>query len=317
MDQLASFLVGRIAQGLVVVVLASILIFLVMRLIPGDPAALLAGPEATPEDVEAVRERLGLNDPLIEQYVDWLSGAVQGDFGRSFTRSLDVDELMKTALLPSAELAIAGYAFVLIFGIPLGIFAGLKPGGFPDYVATGFTMFTLGIPNFVLGIILIWVIAVQLGWLPITGRVGFDENPGEAIKFIIMPMIAVGAGTAAVLARFVRASIMETLNQDYVRTARAKGLRERTVVLRHAMRNALIPVITVAALQIGFLISGAVIVEVVFARPGFGSLIIAGVQGRDYQLIQGMLVVLVTVFVVANTLADVAYGYADPRIRVR
>ncbi len=168
-----------------------------------------------------------------------------------------------------------------------------------------------------LGIILIWVIAVQLGWLPITGRVGFDENPGKAIKLIIMPMIAVGAGTAAVLARFVRASIMETLNQEYVRTARAKGLRERTVVLRHAMRNALIPVITVAALQIGFLISGAVIVEVVFARPGFGSLIIAGVQGRDYQLIQGMLVVLVTVFVVANMLADIAYGYADPRIRVR
>ncbi len=129
------------------VVPASILIFLVMRLIPGDPAALLAGPEATPADVEALRNRLGLNDPLIEQYVNWLGGAVQGDFGQSFTRSLDVDELMKTALLPSAELAIAGYAFVLVFGIPFGIFAGLKPGGFPDYVATGFTMFTLGIPN--------------------------------------------------------------------------------------------------------------------------------------------------------------------------
>ncbi len=313
---MASFLIRRIAQGLVVVVLASILIFLVMRLIPGDPAALLAGPEATPEDVEALRDRLGLNDPLIEQYVDWLTGAIQGDFGRSFTRSLDVDELMNAALLPSAELAIAGYAFVLAFGIPLGIFAGLKPGGIGDYIATGFTMFTLGIPNFVLGIILIWVLAVHLGLLPITGRVGFDEDPIEALKFLVMPMIAVGAGTAAVLARFVRASIMETLNQDYVRTARAKGLRERTVVLRHAMRNALIPVITVAALQIGFLISGAVIVEVVFARPGFGSLIIAGVQGRDYQLIQGMLVVLVTVFVVANTAADILYGYVDPRIRV-
>ena len=178
-------------------------------------------------------------------------------------------------------------------------------------------MFTLGIPNFVLGILLIWVLGVVLDVFPITGRVAISEDPVEALKFLVMPMIAVGAGTAAVLARFVRASIIETLNQDYVRTARAKGLRERAVVTRHAMRNALIPVITVAALQIGFLISGAVIVEVVFARPGFGSLIITAVQGRDYQLIQGMLVVLVTVFVIVNMLADIAYGLADPRIRVQ
>ena len=314
---MASFLISRFGQGLAVVVLASILVFLVMRLIPGDPAALLAGQDATPADVEAVRERLGLNDPLVEQYVDWLSGAVQGDFGESFARGIGVGRLMSSAALPSAELAVAGYLFALALGIPLGIFAGLKPGRAPDYIATGFTMFTLGIPNFVLGIILIWVLGVELNWFPITGRVAIDEDPVQALKFLVMPMIAVGAGTAAVLARFVRASIMEILNQDYVRTARAKGLQERMVVLRHAMRNALIPVITVAALQIGFLISGAVIVEVVFARPGFGSLIIAAVQSRDYQLIQGMLVVLVTVFVVVNVLADIAYGLADPRIRVQ
>ena len=313
---MSSFLIRRLAQGLVTVVLASILVFLVMRLIPGDPALLLVGTDASAEDIERVRERLGLNEPLVQQYVNWLAGAVRGDFGPSFTKGAEVGHLMKVALVPSAELAVAGYIFALSLGIPLGIVAGLKPGGPGDYAATGFTMFTLGIPNFVLGIILIWVLAVLLGWLPITGRVGIDEDPVEALKFLVMPMIAVGAGTAAVLARFVRASIMETLNQDYVRTARAKGLRERTVVLRHAMRNALIPVITVAALQIGFLISGAVIVEVVFARPGFGSLLIGGVVGRDYQLIQGMLVVLVTVFVVVNTLADVAYGLADPRIRV-
>ncbi len=313
---MSSFLIRRLAQGIVTVVLASILVFFVMRLIPGDPALLLVGTDASAEDIEQVRERLGLNEPLIQQYIDWLAGAVRGDFGPSFTKGTEVSNLMRVALVPSAELAVAGYLFALAFGIPLGIVAGLKPGGPGDYAATGFTMFTLGIPNFVLGIILIWVLAVLLGWLPITGRVGIDEDPVEALKFLVMPMIAVGAGTAAVLARFVRASIMETLNQDYVRTARAKGLRERSVVMRHAMRNALIPVITVAALQIGFLISGAVIVEVVFARPGFGSLLIGGVVGRDYQLIQGMLVVLVTVFVVVNTLADVAYGLADPRIRV-
>ena len=314
---MASFLIGRFGQGIAVVVLASILVFLAMRLIPGDPAALLAGQDATPADVEAVRERLGLNDPLVEQYFTWLGGVVQGDFGDSFARGIEVGRLMSSAALPSAELAVAGYLFALILGVPLGIFAGLRPGGGPDYVATGFTMFTLGIPNFVLGILLIWVLGVVLDVFPITGRVSITDEPLEALKFLVMPMIAVGAGTAAVLARFVRASIIETLNQDYVRTARAKGLRERAIVLRHAMRNALIPVITVAALQIGFLISGAVIVEVVFARPGFGSLIIAGVQSRDYQLIQGMLVVLVTVFVVVNVLADVAYGLADPRIRVQ
>ncbi len=314
---MASFLIGRFGQGIAVVVLASILVFLAMRLIPGDPAALLAGQDATPADVEAVRERLGLNDPLVEQYFEWLGGVVQGDFGESFARGIEVGRLMSAAALPSAELAVAGYLFALVLGIPLGIFAGLRPGGGPDYIATGFTMFTLGIPNFVLGILLIWVLGVVLDVFPITGRVAISEDPVEALKFLAMPMIAVGAGTAAVLARFVRASIIETLNQDYVRTARAKGLRERAVVLRHAMRNALIPVITVAALQIGFLISGAVIVEVVFARPGFGSLIIAGVQSRDYQLIQGMLVVLVTVFVVVNVLADIAYGLADPRIRVQ
>ena len=312
---MATFLIGRFGQGVLVVLLASVLVFLVMRLIPGDPAALAAGQDATPADVEAVRERLGLNDPLVKQYVDWLSGALQGDFGRSIGRSRPVGELMRSAALPSAELAVAGYLFALAFGIPLGLLAGLKPGGVWDYIATGFTMTTLGIPNFVLGILLIWVLGVELDWLPITGRVAIDEDPVQAIKFLIMPMIAVGAGTAAVLARFVRASVMETLNQDFVRTARAKGLRERTVVLRHALRAALIPVITVAALQIGFLISGAVIVEVVFARPGFGNLIIAGVRSRDYQLIQGMLVVLVTVFVVVNLLADIAYGLADPRIR--
>ena len=314
---MGSFLIRRFAQGLAVVVLASMLVFLAMRLIPGDPAALLAGQDATPADVEALRERLGLNDPLVAQYGSWLGGVLQGDFGESYSRRISVGRLIGAAALPSAELAVAGYFFALVIGIPLGIFAGLRPGGGPDYAATGFTMFTLGIPNFVLGILLLWVLGVILDVLPITGRVAIDEDPLEAIKFLIMPMIAVGAGTAAVLARFVRASIIETLSQDFVRTARAKGLQERTVVLRHAMRNALIPVITVAALQIGFLISGAVIVEVVFARPGFGALIISGVQSRDYQLIQGMLVVLVTVFVVVNTLADMAYGLVDPRIRVQ
>ena len=310
------FLVSRIGQGLIVMLLASLLIFSILRLIPGDPAQVLAGRNATPEQVEQVRRQIGLDRPAWEQYVNWLSGAVRGDFGRSFSRTVEVGTLMKAALLPSAELALAGFLFMAVVGVPLGIFAGLKPGGFPDYIATGFTMLTLGIPNFVFGLILIWVLAVQLDLFPITGRVAINENPIEALKFLAMPTIAIGVGPAAILARFVRSSLMEALNQDYVRTARAKGLRERTVVLRHAMRNALIPVITVLALEIGWLISGAVIIEVLFVRPGFGTLIISGVRFRDYQLIQGMLVVLVTVFVAVNVVADIAYGFVDPRIRL-
>ena len=310
------FLVSRIGQGLIVMLLASLLIFSVLRLIPGDPAQVLAGRDATPEQVEQVRRQIGLDRPAWEQYATWLSGAVRGDFGRSFSRTVEVGTLLRAALLPSAELALAGFLFMVVVGVPLGIFAGLKPGGFPDYIATGFTMVTLGIPNFVFGLLLIWVLAVHFDLLPITGRVAINENPIEGLKFLVMPTIAIGVGPAAILARFVRSSLMEALNQDYVRTARAKGLRERTVVLRHAMRNALIPVITVIALEIGWLISGAVIVEIVFVRPGFGTLIISGVQFRDYQLIQGMLVVLVTVFVTANVVADIAYGFVDPRIRV-
>ena len=297
---MAAFLISRLAQGLVVMLLASLLIFSVLRFIPGDPAQVLAGANATLEDVEKTRQQLGLDRPLWEQYVNWVTGTLQGDFGRSFSRSAQVSTLMKHALLPSAELAVAGFLFMVAVGLPLGILAGLRPGGLPDYIATGFTMVTLGIPNFVLGLLLIWVFAVYLGWFPITGRVAINEDPVQAVKFLVMPMIAIGAGPSAILARFVRGSLIETLNQDYVRTARAKGLRERRVVLRHALRNALIPVITILALQIGWLISGAVIVEVLFARPGFGSLIIAGVQFRDYQLLQGMLVVLVTVFVTVN-----------------
>ena len=310
------FLVSRIGQGLIVMLLASLLIFSVLRLIPGDPAQVLAGRDATPEQVEQVRRQIGLDRPAWEQYATWLSGAVRGDFGRSFSRTVEVGTLLRAALLPSAELALAGFLFMVVVGVPLGIFAGLKPGGFPDYIATGFTMVTLGIPNFVFGLLLIWVLAVHFDLFPITGRVAINENPIEGLKFLVMPTIAIGVGPAAILARFVRSSLMEALNQDYVRTARAKGLRERTVVLRHAMRNALIPVITVIALEIGWLISGAVIVEIVFVRPGFGTLIISGVQFRDYQLIQGMLVVLVTVFVTANVVADIAYGFVDPRIRV-
>jgi peptide/nickel transport system permease protein len=314
---MSGFIMRRFAEGILVVFLASLAVFFAVRMIPGDPAQLIAGDDATTEDIVQIRERLGLNDSVPVQYWNWVTNAVTGDFGTSFTRNQPVRTVLGNAVQPTIELAIAGYLFATLVGVPIGIFAGIKPGGFADYFATAFTVTTLGIPNFILGLLLLWVVGVELGWLPVSGRVAFSEDPLQALKFLILPTIAVGSSLGSVLARFVRASMQEVMNQDYVRTARAKGLRERDVVLRHAMRNALIPVIAVAALQVGGLISGALVVEVVFSRPGFGSLLIASVVGRDYVLLQALLAVLVAIFVAANTLADVTYGFADPRIRVR
>ncbi len=313
---MSGFMIRRVTEALLVIFLASLVVFFAVRLIPGDPATLISSDDATSEDVEELRDRLGLNDPVVEQYGDWISNAVRGDFGTSYTRNIPVSELLQAALLPTLELAVAAYLFAMLVGLPIGLLAGIRPGGIADYFATAFTITTLGIPNFILGLLLLWVVGVELGWLPVSGRVAVNEDPIQAIRFLILPTIATGSSLAAVLARFVRASIQEVMNQDYVRTARAKGLRERQVVLRHALRNALIPVITVAALQLGGLISGALVVEVVFSRPGFGSLLINSVVGRDYVLLQALLAVLVAIFISANTLADIAYGYADPRIRV-
>lgn len=314
---MSGFIARRFAESILVIFLATLVVFFAIRLIPGDPATLIAGDDASTEDVDQIRERLGLNDPVVVQYWDWVSKAVTGDFGTSFTRNQPVGSVLSNAVQPTIELAIAGYIFATLVGIPIGVAAGIKPGGIADYFATAFTVSTLGVPNFILGLLLLWVVGVELGWLPVSGRVAFSEDPLRALKFLILPTIAVGSSLGSVLARFVRASMQEVMNQDYVRTARAKGLGERNVVLRHAMRNALIPVITVAALQVGGLISGALVVEVVFSRPGFGSLLINSVVGRDYVLLQALLAVLVAIFIAANTLADVTYGFADPRIRVR
>ena len=310
------FLIRRFLEGLLVVFLASIAIFLIIRLIPGDPAQQIAGEDATLEDIERVREQLGLNDSLVAQYGNWIAGVVQLDFGRSFTKQVPVRDLIEQSFPSTIELAVAAYIFALAIGIPLGVAAAVWAKKAPDYGASVFNIFTLGIPNFVLGIILLWLFAVELDWFPVSGRVSVFEDPVAELHRLVLPTIAAGATIAAVLARFVRTSVAEALAQDYVRTAHAKGLPTRRVILSHALRNALIPIVTVAVLQIGNLLAGAIVVEIVFTRPGFGFLIIGSITARDYLLIQAMLAILVFVFVAANTLADITYGYLDPRIRV-
>ena len=310
------YLVRRFFEGVLVVFMASIVIFLIIRLIPGDPAQQLAGEDATPEDIEQIREQLGLNDPILSQYGNWISGVVQLDFGKSFTKRVPVRDLISQSFPATLELAVASYIFALGIGVPLGVAAAVWAKKAPDYGASVFNLFTLGIPNFVLGILLLWIFAVELDLFPVSGRVSVFEDFVAGVHRLVLPTIAAGSVIAAVLARFVRTSVAEALAQDYVRTAHAKGLQARKVVLNHALRNALIPIVTIAALQIGNLLAGAIVVEIVFTRPGFGRLIIDGINGRDYLLIQAMLAILVFLFVAANTIADITYGYLDPRIRV-
>ena len=311
------YVAGRLAQAAPVLVLSSILVFLVLRLVPGDPAVTLAGDNATPERLREVREQLGLTDSWPEQYGRWVSDLVRGDLGVSYRTRQSVGRMLQQALPPTVELALAAYPVALLIGIPLGVLAGVRPRSVWDWSLSGFTLVAVGIPNFLLGIVLLYVFAVQLGWLPATGRVNFLDDPLQSLRHLALPALALGCGLAAVLARYTRTAVTEVMGHDYIRTARAKGLRASTVVVRHALRNAMIPVVTVAALQVGNLLAGAVVVEQVYTRPGLGRVVVEAILNRDYLIVQGALVVLVLVFITVNLAADVAYGVLDPRVRSR
>jgi peptide/nickel transport system permease protein len=314
---MTTYVVGRLLQTIPVLFLASVAVFLVLRLVPGDPADLLAGEEASPQRVAEIREALGLSRSWPEQYVGWLGDLVTGDLGRSFQSNVSVGRLLEISLPPTFELAIAAYLLALAIGIPLGVAAGVSPRSTWDWLLSGYTVFTIGIPNFLLGILLLWVFAVVLGWLPAAGRVSFFDDPVASLRYLFLPAVALGSGLAAALARYTRTAVSETMGLDFIRTARAKGLPRRAVVIRHALRASLIPVVTIIALQIGQVLAGAVVVEQVFTRPGLGRLVVGAIQARDYLIVQSALIVLVTIFVAVNLVADLAYGYLDPRVRRR
>ena len=311
------YVLARVLQAIPVLVLASIAVFLMLRLVPGDPAELIAGQDAAEEDVARIRGQLGLNDSLPEQYINWLSDIFQGDLGVSFARGLPVTRMLRTAIPPTLELTVAAYVVAVAVGIPLGILGGVRPRSGWDWMLSGYTLVTIGIPGFVFGIIMLWIFSVQLDWFPTFGAVSFIDDPLSSLHHLALPAIATGSGVAAVLARYTRTTISEVMGNDYVRTARAKGLAESHVVVRHALRNSMIPVVTVMALQVGGLLGGAVIVEQVFTRPGLGSLMVNAIYARDYLVVQSTLIILVTVFIGANLAADITYGFLDPRVRGR
>lgn len=310
-----SYVVQRLLQALPVLVLASIAVFLILRLIPGDPADVLAGEDASPAEVDAIREQLGLKDPIPVQYARWIGELGRGDLGVSLRTGVTVTELLKLSLPATLELAVASYVIALAIGIPFGTIAGVKPGSAWDWALSFFTIGTLGVPNFLLGVLLLWLFAVNLGWFPASGRVAFVDDPIGSLKYLALPSFALGTGLAAVLARYTRTTVQASMGQDYIRTARAKGLRGRQVVMGHALRNSLIPIVTIVALQLGNIMAGAVVIERVFTRPGLGRLVVDAILNRDYVIVQSTLIILVVIFILVNLIADIAYGVLDPRVR--
>jgi peptide/nickel transport system permease protein len=310
-----AFFIRRLVTVLPTLVFVSMLIFALQQLLPGDPAQILAGEDQNPELIAQLREKMHLDKPLPVQYGYWIGGVLQGDLGESARTGQPVLELILQKLPVTVQLAFMSMLIALLISIPAGIVSAVKRGSVWDHSATVLGLAGLSMPNFWLGILMILFFSVELGWLPASGYVSPFENLGANLAAMIMPAVVLGTGIAAVLMRHTRSSMLQVLATDYVRTARAKGLRERVVVGKHALRNALTPVITLAALELGTLLSGAVLTEQVFTIPGFGKLIIDAVFNRDYAVVQGVVLVTATAYILLNLLADMAYFVFNPRLR--
>jgi peptide/nickel transport system permease protein len=310
-----TLLLRRLGVSLPTLLLVSMMVFGLQKLLPGDPALALAGEERNPEVVEYLRQKYRFNDPVPVQYVVWLKGVVQGDFGTSVRTRLPIGTMLVQKLPVTIELAILSMLVALLLGLPIGIFAALWRGTPFDYGASLFGLAGLSIPHFWLGIMLILVFSVNLGWLPAGGFVPPFESLGHNLLSMLMPALVLGTGTAAIMMRHVRGAMILAMKQDYIRTARAKGVRDRTIVLRHALPNALIPVVTLGTLQFGELLAGAVLIEQVFSRPGFGKMIVDGVFSRDYAVVQAVVLCTAAMFLLMSLIADVAYVLLNPRLR--
>jgi peptide/nickel transport system permease protein/oligopeptide transport system permease protein len=299
--------IRRLLQAVPILFVISLLTFAMLRLIPGDPAILIAGEEATPQALEAIRERLGLDRPLYEQYGRYLAALFRGDLGTSIRTKGSVADELAARIPATLELAVTGALVFTVVGAGLGVAAATWTGRWPDHLVRGLSLLAVSTPSFWLGALLVWIFAVQFGLLPVAGR--------GSLAFLILPAVTVSLEGIALLARLVRASLLDVLGEDYIRTARAKGLLDRTVLLRHALRAALIPVVTVVGLEFGRLLGGVVVVENVFGWPGLGRLLINGIHARDYPLVQSGILVFSATLIAVNVVVDVLVGVLDPRVR--
>jgi peptide/nickel transport system permease protein len=312
---MGQFLLKRLASIVPTLVFVSMLIFGLQQLLPGDPAKILAGEEQDPTVVAHLRAKMHLDEPLPVRYGLWMGGVLRGDLGESVRTQQPVTELVLQKLPVTVELALLAFAIALVIGIPAGVVSAVGRGTWWDSLANVFALWGISTPNFWLGILMILLFSVQLGWLPASGYVSPFEDLRANLAAMIMPAFVLGNAIAAVLMRHTRSAMLQVMSSDYVRTARAKGLPERTVVLKHALRNALVPIITLGALELGTLLSGAVLTEQVFTIPGFGKLIVDSVFNRDYAVVQGVVLVTATAYITLNLLADLAYFAVNPRLR--
>jgi peptide/nickel transport system permease protein len=310
-----SFLARRLVQLIPTLFFVSILIFSLQQLLPGDPALVMAGEERDPAVIAQIRQQYRLDQPIPVQYVYWVKGVLSGDLGESMRIKQKVLDLVLQKLPVTIQLASMAIVIALLIGITAGVVSAVKKDTVWDYAANVFALWGLSTPNFWLGIMLIFLFSVELGWLPPSGYVPLTEDWRQSLATTIMPAFVLGNAIAAVLMRHTRSAMLQALNSDYVRTARAKGLLERSVILKHAMRNALTPVITLGALEFGTLLSGAVLTEQIFTIPGFGKLIIDAVFNRDYAVVQGVVLITATTYIALNLLADVLYVMVNPRLR--
>jgi len=309
------FILRRVLALIPVMLLVSVTVFGLVRISQGDPSLLLVGDEGDPALAARLREDLGFNRPIPVQYLDWVSHIVRGDMGRSMRLPYAVGDLVTQKLGTTLELALLATCLSLLVAVPLGVLAALKTGRIGETVVTALAAVGVSMPNFWLGIVLIFGLSVSLHWLPSTGYVPIEQNPSENLRLMIMPVVTLAFATAATFIRVVHASMIDVLWQDYVRTGRAKGLSPAAVLIRHALRNALLPLVTTVGIHFGRLLGGAVVVETVFGIPGLGRLMVESITGRDFTVVQGMVLYLTLVTVVTSLLVDVAYAYLNPQIR--
>lgn len=301
------FIISRILSTLTVVFGVVTLIFLLIHLVPGDPVQAMLGETATPTDLEALRKALGLDQPLLTQWWNYMTNLLHGDLGTSLYSKEPIIDILIERFPATLELAAAGLLVAILIALPLGSIAALRKDSIYDNSAMMFSLLGVSIPNFWLGPLLILLFSLTLGWFPVSGR--------ENLLSLVLPAITLGTALSAILARMIRSTLLEVLNEDYIRTARAKGLRESAVVIHHALRNASLPIITILGLQLGTLLGGAVITEIIFAWPGIGQMTIESIQRRDYPVVQACILLISLSYVLVNTFTDILYGWLDPRVR--
>ena len=310
-----SFLARRFLTGFATLLLASVVVFAVLEILPGDPALLMLGMNASPEALATLREQLGLNDPVMVRYVGWILGLLTGDFGRSFTYSSPVIDLIAERAVVSLPLAVISLVLSTAIAIPVGIFAAARRGKAADTLSMGAAQIGVAVPNFWFALILVYIFAVWLQLVPAGGFPGWKAGLWPGLKALILPSVALALPQAAILARVTRSAMLEVLGEDYIRTARAKGMPRRHVLWRHALRNAMIPVLTILGLQFAFLLAGTIIIENVFYLPGLGRLVFQAITQRDLIVVEGVVMLLVASVILVNIIVDICYALVDPRLR--